>query len=526
MRTFTTDGPCDVDAHYVLPSAPRLAEARSLIDRGAYFILHAPDRTGKTTALSALAADLTSQGSHAALLCSAKVAGSARGDVISAQNALLSAITIAAEQHLPLVLRPPPFSPSGELTRIWESLSHWAQVCPRPIVLFFDDLDSLAAVTLENLLQQFETGFWRRPKHFPWAVGLVSRLDLRRNRLSDNDDSADVHSTGPFESFWNSRLLSPFTVEEIRALYAQHFGSLDQAFVPELPDLVHDLTAGHPFFVQALGRELATMAESTKCLTNVDLVAAFRNLVAQQISPVDDLAVRLTEPRVRRVLESVFLGTAAVASVAESDIQFARDVGLLADDEPVRIADAFHKALIPRLLAKPALRMSMVDVAACLDERGKLVLQTALSAFAAFYTTHGTELVAAMPYAKIAEELVFLGFLLQLAEGRGWVDVDYGPARGRLTVAMTMACSKSPKTPDSVGRAEPCEVFVLVARRKGESGSKKHGMQWLEAALQQTPHASGTLVIVDKRGKRSSEKNFKWRESATEAGKTVRLLRI
>lgn len=522
MRTFTTDGPCDVEAHYVLPSAPRLAEARSLIDRGAYFILHAPDRTGKTTALSALAADLTAQGSHAALLCSAKVAGSAHGDVVSAQNALLSAITIAAEQHLPPALRPPPFSPSGELTRIWESLSHWAQVCPRPIVLFFDDVDSLAAAALENLLQQLETGFLRRPKHFPWAVGLVSRLDLRRNRLAEEDDSADVHSTGPFESFWSSRLLAPFTVEEIRALYAQHFGALDQAFVPALPALVYDLTGGHPFFVQALGRELATMAESTKCLTNADLVAAYRNLVAQQISPVDDPAVRLAEPRVRRVLESVFSSTAAIAaiaSVAESDIQFVRDLGLLADDEPVRIADAFHKALIPRLLAKPALRMSMVDVAACFDEHGKLVLQTALSAFAAFYKTHGVELVAAMPYAKIAEELVFLGFLLQLAEGRGWVDVDYGPGRGRLTMTMTMASEKSPE--EIVD-----EVFVLVARRKGESGSKKHGMQWLEAALQQAPQASGTLVIVDKRGKRSSEKNFKWRDSVTEAGKNVRLLRI
>lgn len=522
MRTFTTDGPCDVEAHYVLPSAPRLAEARSLIDRGAYFILHAPDRTGKTTALSALAAELTAQGSHAALLCSAKVAGSAHGDVVSAQNALLCAITIAAEQHLPPALRPPPFSPSGELTRIWESLSHWAQVCPLPIVLFFDDLDSLAAVTLENLLQQLETGFLRRPKLFPWAVGLVSRLDLRRNRLSEDDDSADVHATGPFESFWSSRLLSPFTVEEIRALYAQHFGTLDQAFVPELPDLVHDLTAGHPFFVQALGRELAAMAVSTKRLTNADLAVAHRNLVARQISPVDDLTVRLAEPRVRRVLESVFSGTAAIASVAESDIQFVRDLGLLAHDEPVRIADAFHKALVPRLLTKPALRMNMVDVAACFDEQGKLVLQSALSAFAAFYTTHGTDLVAAMPYPKIAEELVFLGFLLQLAEGRGWVDVEYGPARGRIDITMTISLPKSSEE----SNVDQREVFVMVARRKGESGSKKHGMQWLEGALQQAPHTSGTLVIVDKRGKRSSEKNFKWRESVTEAGKTVRLLRI
>lgn len=503
-----------------------MAEARSLIDRGAYFVVHAPGRTGKTTALRALAAELTAQGSYAALLCSAKIAGSAHADVVLAQDALLSAITIAAEQDLPEELRPPRFAPSSSMTRLWEGLSAWASVCRVPIVLFFDDVDSLDRITFENLIQQLETGFIRRPAHFPWAVGLVSRHDLRRNGSLEAKEFAVGGSTGPFEAFWSSRLLAPFTIEEVRALYAQHFGNLDEAFVPDAIDLVHKVTSGHPFFVQALGRELAKEAKSVVCLTTEHVAGAYWQLVAQQTSPIDDFAVRLAEPRVLHVVESLFLGTAAIASIPEADIQFVRDMGLLAPEDPVRIADTFHKALLSQVLTNPAMRMQVFDVPVPCGERGKIDVEAALRVFESFYTTHVAELVPAMVCTKVAEELVFLGFLRQLAEGRGFIDVTYGPGRCRMEVTMTVALEKADDEIDADAPTRQCEVFVLVARRKGDSGLKKRALKWLDMAMNEESNASGTLVIFDKRGKRSCRKNFKWRETVTEEGKTVRLLRI
>jgi hypothetical protein len=51
MRYFNTAGPCVPERHYMLPPEPRLPQARPLVERGMYFVVHAPRQTGKTTVL-------------------------------------------------------------------------------------------------------------------------------------------------------------------------------------------------------------------------------------------------------------------------------------------------------------------------------------------------------------------------------------------------------------------------------------------------------------------------------------------
>lgn len=522
MRTFTTDGPCDATLHYVLPAAPRLAEARSLVDRGAYFIVRAPVRTGKTTALRALAAEITAEGRYAALLCSSKVAASAGSDLAQAQEALLSALRLAAEQDLPAELRPPVFPPSANLTLLWEGLSAWARVCPRPIVLFFDDTATLHPVVLESLFRQLEAGFSRRPGFFPWSIGLVTSFDLRPKGLSKEIEAGTPDSTGPFERFWSSRLLPPFSTDEIRALYAQHFGDLQQRFAPEAPELIQEITAGHPYWVQALGRSLAEVSSSDEPLTKSHVLAARRQLIQQNVTPIADLEVRLDEPRVRHVVEALLQGTVAISSVSDADVQFVRDLGLISADDPVRIEGTLHQALIPRLLARNALRAMTDDPAACFDEQGQFVMERCLQHFAAFYTAHAAELLPAMPYSKIAPELILLGYLWRMLEGRGFIELEFGASRGRIEVTMTIPGRENA----AMNFPEQREVLVLIPRRKGDSGFKKRGFEWLEAALRRASSSSGTLVIMDKRDKRSPGKRVKLREVALVEGLTVRSLRI
>jgi hypothetical protein len=62
MRFFNTAGPCDPHDHDMVPAAERLPRAPRLIDRGDYFVVHAPRQTGKTTSLIALAEEITDKG--------------------------------------------------------------------------------------------------------------------------------------------------------------------------------------------------------------------------------------------------------------------------------------------------------------------------------------------------------------------------------------------------------------------------------------------------------------------------------
>ena len=54
MRYFNVAGVCLPELHYMLPPEPRLLGVRELLTQRAWFVVHAPRQTGKTTSLRAL----------------------------------------------------------------------------------------------------------------------------------------------------------------------------------------------------------------------------------------------------------------------------------------------------------------------------------------------------------------------------------------------------------------------------------------------------------------------------------------
>ncbi len=88
-RSFNTAGPCRLEDDYMLPPSVRLPHILPLIDAKKYFILHAPRQTGKTTALLALAAELTASGRYVAVLMSMEVGAPFEDDPGTAENAIL-----------------------------------------------------------------------------------------------------------------------------------------------------------------------------------------------------------------------------------------------------------------------------------------------------------------------------------------------------------------------------------------------------------------------------------------------------
>lgn len=96
MRWFNTAGPCNPADHYMLPASARLPDVARLIDQKAYFVLHAPRQTGKTTAMIALARELTAGGRFVACLVSMEVGATFANDPSTAENAILDAWRDAA----------------------------------------------------------------------------------------------------------------------------------------------------------------------------------------------------------------------------------------------------------------------------------------------------------------------------------------------------------------------------------------------------------------------------------------------
>jgi len=72
-RWFNTAGLCKADIHYMLSPTSRLPDLERLIAQESYFVIHAPRQTGKTTAVLALAKQLTKSGRYTAVMVSAEV---------------------------------------------------------------------------------------------------------------------------------------------------------------------------------------------------------------------------------------------------------------------------------------------------------------------------------------------------------------------------------------------------------------------------------------------------------------------
>src|SRR5262249_9694235 len=153
----------------MLPAVARLPEAHRLVERGKYFVIHAPRQTGKTTTVSSLAQELTEIGAYAAALVSVEVGSAMRDHIGAAELAILGAWRSSADRRLPAELVPPvwPDAPPGQ--RLNAALQAWAKAMPRPLVLFVDEIDALQGVALISVLRQIRDGFQDRPASFPWS---------------------------------------------------------------------------------------------------------------------------------------------------------------------------------------------------------------------------------------------------------------------------------------------------------------------------------------------------------------------
>jgi hypothetical protein len=97
MRRFNIAGECRPDQHYMLAAAERLPDARMWVEQQEYFIVHAPRQSGKTTTLTALAEEITTDGKHVALCVTCESGEPGPDDIGATEFRMLSAVRIRAE---------------------------------------------------------------------------------------------------------------------------------------------------------------------------------------------------------------------------------------------------------------------------------------------------------------------------------------------------------------------------------------------------------------------------------------------
>ena len=174
-RFFNTTGPCNPLKHYILSPKARLVGAtlERYIKKELYWVLHAPRQTGKTTFLQSWMHEINDQGDAVACYVSVE---RCQGfpDEQDAIPAIVAAIVDFAGAFLvpEQVPAEPVGDPASVLSRM---LSDWAaQVAPKPLVLLFDEVDTLQDQAMISFLRQLRSGFSARGVgKFPVSLALV-----------------------------------------------------------------------------------------------------------------------------------------------------------------------------------------------------------------------------------------------------------------------------------------------------------------------------------------------------------------
>ncbi len=352
-RHFNTAGPCVPETDYMLPPSARLPGVIDLIDQRKYFVLHAPRQVGKTTALLALAAELTASGRYLAVLVSMEVGSAFPNDPGAAEGAILDRWRAAARAQLPDELQPPPWPAARPGAGVGAALEAWSQAAPRPLVVFLDEIDALADDTLISVLRQLRDGYRNRPRLFPWSLALVGLRDVRDYKVAEGYQGR-LGTTSPFNIKAESITLGNFTAAEVAALYQQHIAETGQPFTPEAIALAFELTDGQPWLVNALARQAVErlVRDRAQPVSARDIARAKEILIQRRDTHLDSLAERLREARVRRIIEPMLAGT-VLPDVPDDDRQFLVDLGLVRRDPQggLVIANPIYAEIIPRTLA-------------------------------------------------------------------------------------------------------------------------------------------------------------------------------
>jgi predicted nuclease of predicted toxin-antitoxin system len=226
----------------------------------------------------------------------------------------------------------------------------WCRQSEKDVVLFIDEVDSLVGDTLISLLRQLRSGYTNRPRLFPRSIILCGVRDIRDYRIHSDRDKSMITGGSAFNIKAKSLRLGNFSPEEIEELYRQHTKETGQEFHDDVFPLVWDLTEGQPWLVNALGYETCFEVKEgrdrSKDITVAMINRAKENLILRRDTHLDQLADKLVEERVRRVIEPILAGSQGPQRIPVDDLDYVSDLGLVTKDRQLRIANRIYREVV------------------------------------------------------------------------------------------------------------------------------------------------------------------------------------
>ena len=438
MRFFNTTGPCFPERHYMLPPEERLvgAQLHRYVRDQLYWTLHAPRQTGKTTFLMSWARELNASRNFAACCVSVErcqgIAEAAR-----AMPEIKEAVFKWARYFGFPEPTPRAESPSSLLSSVMETFAQ--MVAPKPLVVFFDEVDVLEGETLISFLRQLRDGFaGRGVGAFPVSIVLTGMRDLK-GYITQAKDGVRVNPGSPFNIKEDSASIDNFSKDNIVHLFAQRTEETGQQIAPEALEYVWKQSHGQPWIVNNLFKRATMRVLDENDFATVQLAhvqAARDQMVEARETHLDALEYRLDDPAIRRVIATFINGEPDASLLDTEGFRLAQDLGLVARiNNAWTVANPIYREVLARKLTYAA-QETIYGEFRWQAPDGSLDMDSLLLEFQKFWRRNSEIWEQKSDYTEVFPQLLLMAFLQRLLNGGGHIDREYALGRGRLDLLV------------------------------------------------------------------------------------------
>jgi hypothetical protein len=513
VRFFNTTGPCNPWDHYMLPPEDRLvgAQLHRYIGDKLYWVLYAPRQTGKTTFLQSWAREINS--GDEAVACYVSIERCQRlPEPERCMPDLCKAIqeyAIFSKLPVPELKTTVPNSMLSEILMNFSSL-----VAPKPLVLLFDEVDALEGNAMISFLRQLRGGFMERGiGKFPVSIALVGMRDLK-DYITAAKDGVPPSPLSPFNIKADSVLLGNFTENEVKNLFAQRTEETGQQIEGQALEYVWEQSQGQPWIINSLFQR-ATMrilkADNYDTVTREHIEQAREQMVLARETHLDSLAVRLREPAIRTMMETLFSGSFD-PQLAESDaFRICTDLGLVRLENGVpSIANPIYREVLARQATFGAQTMIPEPEWQWEKPDGSLDMDALLKEFQIFWRENSETWEEKMHYTEAFPHLLLMAFLQRVLNGGGRIEREYAAGRGRMDLFIEFNANKY-----------VIEIKMIYPKQSPDIIKNKGLDQTAKYRDIKAPYCPAYLVIFDRRPETKQkpwEERLSW---AAEDGITV-----
>jgi hypothetical protein len=273
---------------------------------------------------------------------------------------------------------------------------------------------------------------------FPVSIALVGMRDLK-DYITAAKDGVAPNPGSPFNVKSDSVFFFFFNKEDVAALFAQRTEETGQKISAEALDYVYEQSWGQPWIVNSLFQR-ATMRvlreDNYETVTLDHLLAAREQMIEARETHLDSLGVRLRDPKIKHVIESILVGNNDPGmGRTSSDVELATDLEFIkwGAKRGFTVLNPIYEEIIIRYL-NSGYHDNLPPPASWQWQKadGILDMDSLFREFQSFWRRNSEIWEQKADYTEAFPHLLLMAFLQRILNGGGRMEREAAAGRGRM----------------------------------------------------------------------------------------------